>query len=521
MKKLLLPAMSLALGSVAALAGTQWGTDPLSNKQISPDGAIYQDLPLAAATSSGETYISWLSWENENACVKLQLVDVDGNFMLDKDGIYVSTNPTPSWSSGYDITTDADGNAILINSDSRNGMWQAYVYKVSPTGEMLWNDGVAVSDDPQESCLNPKVRVTDAGNIIVAYQSLNGPKNTIKATKLSTTGKKVWGANLEISGTNGLYNLIATTGDSFYISRFDANRGNLDVMRYTANGEEAWETPVTTDLGSATTSTEPIATATPSGDILIGWRHAIDNFHVDGRLQCIDRQGNTLWSDAKIFGNLPQACADAEGNIYAADAGSTANNLIITKFDKTGNEIWQSAPLIPGSSYQISFYGIHAFGNGVVVAYRNARDYNLATVCITHLDPNGVEIESNTAISEMSGDKGRGGFAATPGDNIVVTWGDNGIAKGGGIIYAQDFTLKKSASVCSALADRDRLSATYSYGLLTINIGADNTGTEVAVHDLRGLCLFRGNSTSSIPLYLAPGIYTVSARGTTVKLAVR
>ena len=202
--------LSVVLASAGSLCAWNPATGP--NLLISGQDVPGQDLPLAVPGPDGSTFVSWLSWEDSNASLKLQLLDKDGAPQLGESGIYVSQHATPSWSSGYDITSDTSGNVYIAYSDKRNGTWQTYVYKIDSHGAKQWGDGVPVAENNVESCLNPKLLRTDAGNVVVAYQSLVGARNTIKITKLAADGSKAWGGMIELTGTNGLYALADAGG---------------------------------------------------------------------------------------------------------------------------------------------------------------------------------------------------------------------------------------------------------------------------------------------------------------------
>lgn len=125
----------LALGPTASAA---WNSNLSQNLLISEKGMPNQSYTLCAATPQGDMWVSWLSWEGMNAYLKLQLLDKDGNTLLEEGGIYVSKHPTPTWSSGYDLKSTADGDAVIIYCDKRNGQWHAYLYRVGKDGEMKW-----------------------------------------------------------------------------------------------------------------------------------------------------------------------------------------------------------------------------------------------------------------------------------------------------------------------------------------------------------------------------------------------
>lgn len=521
-KCLLLLAATATIGCTVP-ARAVWDSDPQVNLLVSPPDAINQDLPLITGAPNSGSFISWLSWENESASLKLQCLDKEGNTLWAQGGIYVTQNLTPTWSSGYDMTSDSDGNAVIVYSDKRNGVWQAYAYKVSDKGEMLWGDGVLLPTDSKESSLNPKVAITPARSAVFGFQALAGSRNSIKIAKLNSAGTKMWGGLIEVTGTNGLFNLVAGEGDSFYLVYFEADKANLSVMRYTANGEPAWDKPTVIDAGSAIVSAESLACSDGRGGVVVGWRHALTDFTYDGRLQRVDAAGRILWEESVAFVNLPTPGADAAGNIYAAySRGSIGqDNLQISQYDSAGEHIWDTPRLLDYDAYQVSIYGLRSIGDEVVVAYRNALDYNMAQVDYAHIDPYGDPKVIEGKISTMEGDKGRGGLYCDPSGQIVLAWGDNGGAKGGGRIYAQNALLDVPTGIDNVDAKELQTTLQPRYTGSGIELG-DCTGVAY-LYDMTGALMTSGNIRSGVlhTGVIAPGLYVVKVGDKAAKIAVR
>ena len=516
LKKLL--HLSVVLASAGSLCAWNPATGP--NLLISGQDVPGQDLPLAVPGPDGSTFVSWLSWEDSNASLKLQLLDKDGAPQLGESGIYVSQHATPSWSSGYDITSDTSGNVYIAYSDKRNGTWQTYVYKIDSHGAKQWGDGVPVAENNVESCLNPKLLRTDAGNVVVAYQSLVGARNTIKITKLAADGSKAWGGMIELTGTNGLYALADAGGDSFYAVYVEGDAGNLTVMRYTANGEGAWEEPVSVDRGSAIVSRKPMVTADGSGGIVLSWNHAVSTTKVVGALQAMNRSGELLWPEPQYYPTSLSVATSPQGDIYVAYPFSDVNgvNLGVAKYDAAGEYLWDSPVLLDWLSYSVSIYGVQVVDGGdLAVVYRNASAFNEATIEYSQLDPGGNIVDTQLPVSMMLGDKGRGGLSYSGGRQLVLAWGDNGMADGRGSIYAQNIVMAEPASLTPTLAGGKALKAAYSHGALSVN--ADG---EASVFDCSGSLMFtcRIVGGTAHTAALAPGVYILRMNGETVKFTV-
>lgn len=516
-KKLLI--VSMLLSSAAFVYG--WNTTPETNYLVSGEGIPGQDLPVAVPGADGSTYISWLSWENQSASLKLQLLDKDGQALMDETGIYVSQFPTPTWSSGYGAATDSEGNVYLAYSDTRDGHWHTYVHKLSRSGEKLWGDGICVAETATEACLNPKVLLTDAGNIVVAYQSLDGSRNSIKISKLSSGGTKVWGGVIELTGTNGLYSLADAGNDSFYIVYIAADAGSVGVMRYTPNGEAAWPDIVEVDPGSAVVSSEPAAIAYHQGGVVVSWRHSEGMTKVSGAFQAVSRDGELLWDLDQYCPTPHTAAVSADGDIFVTSASKDESGMYLeaTRYDSNGDYVWEKSLLLAGEPYQVSLYGTQVTDlNELVMVYRKASSYNKATIEYSHIDADGMTVDTEVPVSVMGGDKGHGSLSYGGGRQMVLVWGDNGMAHNQGSIYAQNIELSYPSSVTAVSVGSESLRAIYSHGELGVNRSGDAT-----VSDCYGRVLFCGKvsegATVSLPR-LAPGIYILKVNEQSIKFTV-
>ncbi|MBP3298903.1 MAG: T9SS type A sorting domain-containing protein [Muribaculaceae bacterium] len=529
MKKFLNLTVALLSLTLCLPAGaSQWSQNPMENLLVSGADDINQDYPLTCACPDGSTYVGWISWEDETACLKLQLIDKDGDMKFGDGGIYISRYPTPTWTSGFDIVSDKDGNAIIVYSDRRNDVWQAYAYKVSPSGEMLWNDGVALASNNVESCLNPKLIISDAGNIIIGYQALTNSRNSIKVTKLTPDGSKAWGGHIEITGANGLFAMAPSNQDSFLVTWFQADRGNLAVMRYTANGEEAWNGPTIVDEGSAVVSTEPLACSDGKGGIVVSWRHSLYSTQVDGRLQNVDRDGKLLWAESIAFSNVPQICTDNDNNIVAAYTTGKDNqdNIFMSKYDTDGDCVWASRELLESPSYRIAIYGVSCINGEAVAVYRNILGLRMATIDYIHLDTEGYPVDMAGKVSAMDGDKGFGRLASDGTGQMVLAWSDNGSNRNGGRIYAQNI-LPKVASVDRISVDEaSHFHPVYIDGVIKYRASAEQE-SRITVYDMSGrriascgAVLNAEGYAEGHTGYLAAGVYIVKCGSKSAKIII-
>ena len=147
-------AIGLAFGVSA-----QWTADPLlvfpeesslyvHEMKTGPGGTTYFLIDHPAGADEYD-------FENVTYDFRLQAYDKDGNkqFTEDPYGKLISNYPNRSWTTCNDyLMVDRDDNAIVSVADCRNSdskLMSYTIYKVSPTGEMLWGeDGInGIRDD--------------------------------------------------------------------------------------------------------------------------------------------------------------------------------------------------------------------------------------------------------------------------------------------------------------------------------------------------------------------------------------
>ena len=146
--------------------------------------------PQVGATSDGGVYIAWVT--DGNYHVYIQKMDEHGVPQLGESGILVSDNQNASWIAVYhlNIVIDSEDNAILSTVDQRTGTWEVYMWKISPTGSMLWDsDGLAITNS-STSNMSPRLTILEDNSVIVTCGHNDGD---ILFQKISSEGYLQWG----------------------------------------------------------------------------------------------------------------------------------------------------------------------------------------------------------------------------------------------------------------------------------------------------------------------------------------
>lgn len=507
----------------------QWNENLSENLLISESGNSNQEMVQIGKTSDEKIFIAWISWENQNACIKLQLLDKDGKELLDKGGIYVSKQPTPTWTSGYGFAVTQDGCAVIVNSEIRNGRWQPYAYKISQSGEQLWGEtGIPLIKENEGDGLNPHVCVTKANNILIGFQNVIGAQIDVKIIKLLENGGTAWGGSIPLSGANGIFDMIPSGNDGMIVCYYEANSGNYLAMKYTANGEEAWtEKVLIDDTGSVKTTSEPSVISDGADGIITGWRYAASSFSVAGKAQRIDVDGNKVFDEEGVLlEDLPVICTDqGKKSLYTAySLGNLEGKYIsLCKYDEKGNFVWQNDEISSEYASEFAIYGLIPMDDEVIIVYRNASRFDEATLEYSKVDSNGNTINHNVTISNAPGNKGRGGLVSFP-DQFIIAWTSASEAKDGNI-YVQNIKEKIGSFIENNYVDKQESLLVYTdhtQKTLWINLHV-NQAAQASIHmtDLQGksvanpetIDIVKGNNEYPFSIdRLSAGIYLVTVQ---------
>ena len=267
---------------VLALPGktkAQWSGDPSINLVVC-DTTGEQALAKIAVTSDGGTYISWFDNRSGSYAVYLQRLDQLGYKMWDTNGLLISNNPQSTSLVDYDLIVDADDNAVIVFTDTRNsGNLNVFAYRISPAGNFLWGaNGISLSATADYQP-NPKVTQTSDGSFVVAWIIATNPFK-VALQKLSPAGDKLWGSSPVVlsSATEG-YNypaIVASDSNSVIIlhtattGSFPAQTVKLRATKVSENGTVSWMSGIQ-DIGTIAAFTVPKVYSDKNNGAIIAW----------------------------------------------------------------------------------------------------------------------------------------------------------------------------------------------------------------------------------------------------------
>jgi hypothetical protein len=384
----------------------QWVDNPSVNLQIT--STVHEKAtPKISLCPNGDYYVGFFSKEEGNYNVRLQRMDNNGNILWPENGILISSHPSMTWITDWDMKADNENHAILTWQDIRSGGNNNVVaYRISPNGEFVWGaDGIMLSDNNAFD-VSPKVVVTSVNNVVFAWQS----NNSIITQKLSPQGVKIWGEN---GITHATFNRLTwpqllPVGEDDVIMKFFEDSGpswaptrHILAQRFNANGQSAWNsTTVVYNSGSINAWYQILPFINDgndgfyiafydyrnSGTIASAWVHHIGT---DG--QPVFPANGVLLSTRNSFHQFSPQLAKTENSdeIYVywreVNGNQTQWGIYGQKVSANGQRMWgdEGKTIVPVSSSTAEPFYATNIQNDVVVFY--AANGLLAT----RLDSNG------------------------------------------------------------------------------------------------------------------------------------
>jgi hypothetical protein len=255
----------------------------------------------------------------------------------------------------YSIAVDQDRNIYVTGFSSstwgtpiRNfsSDWDAYVAKLSPSGNLIWNTFLGSSGGDSGHA----VAVDESGNVYVAGQSNSTWGNPIRAhsgnsaggvldvfvAKLSPSGSLIWNTflgsknndlnpSITVDGDGNVY----TAGESYVTwgSPVRAFSGSFDAFaaKLSSSGNLVWNT----FLGSADNDFPYSVTVDGDGNLYVGgtssatWDSPVRAYSgvVDGFVAKLSSSGSLTWNTflgCSDYDSLQSVVVDGSNNVYVA-----------------------------------------------------------------------------------------------------------------------------------------------------------------------------------------------------------
>ena len=467
-KKFILTFIMIFISAIILKA--QWSSNPFVNTKVC-DTTGEQALVKVSKTADGGAYIAWFDLRSGNYGVYLQRINSAGIPQLAQNGILISNHTQNSSLVGWDMQTDAGGNAILAFTDIRNGGLNPFIYKVSPSGNMLWGaDGITLTDSSNVYQANPIIACTPDTSVVVVWIYSSTPRK-IGMQRLNAAGIPQWGAIKKLSsGTNALFdwpsvipsdsNNVIVLWSSYTGSFLNPQNYKLFTQKFNPTGNPLWGIPQDTiySQGRINGFYTPFLTSDGTGGAIYCWQDDRDfnnlqsayvqrktaigtlKFPVDG-VECSNASTNNHFAPIG-------ASMNSNGDTYVfwseSNSGQTSSGgLLGQRFSSTGTKLWNSAGIYFKPMDNNTFSSLHVVTSdtNVYVSWNEALLGTAnANIRALKTGPGGTIgwTGSIVNISTIASNKLRMEYIMNPSGMGIMAWED--LRTDGGI-YAQNLNL--------------------------------------------------------------------------------
>ncbi len=446
--------VAIALSFVTLLASSslaQWTNDPNANLAVCATTGD-QAVPKIAATGDGKTWFGWFDQRNGTYAVYVQLVDANGNPQFASNGLLVSGNPQSSSLVDWDLISDAQGNAVLVFTDTRAGAdLDVYAYRIAQNGTFLWGaNGVTLSNNNDFEA-SPGCCATSDGNFVFVWtRSPNSGDGTVRVQKLDANGVPQYAADgFAIAATGespGFADVVAGDNGSFIVSwlrnikTFSSPR-NIRAQKFDPAGTAQWNggNPVSVfDSGSVPIGYWPVVQSDSAGGAVFTWHHPVGVSGFECLAQHVNAAGSEVFAHNGVLvsteANVIQldpalAYSPSTGDMIIAFNRENSNQSLwgvgAQKISSNGTLLWGAAgvSLEPINSTNKDFERAVPFGDGAMIFYFDAPTTPLPPqrVLARRLDANGNSLWGASAVVMCSNLSAK--------DDIEVVIDSSGVAR--------------------------------------------------------------------------------------------
>lgn len=354
----------LALVTIINAYG-QWTEQPIS---IVTDGtSMYNNEAIVG--EDGTTYFLYYhpnlkeavdEYDTDNVIYeyRLQAIDKNGERKFGDLGILISDYSNRSYCvvNNY-LHIDKDGNLIVVVSDARDcedgkSFLGAYAYKLSPEGEMLWDENGITLDWDSDLIAAMKIISLADGSHVFAWMRATGTNATtitIKLQRLSSDGEAQWGANevcLTSETVTYQYPYLVDAGMNQFILVY-AKGGAQDIYarKIDFDGTSVWSEDARVYRGGW--GGIPIWTLLdiqPSGDggVIIGWNDDRNYTNIESAyISYVTGDGKIGFLGASDEGDVKLSYSDWKQYNCKVKADPAGDGFLAFFREADGSQNWQ------------------------------------------------------------------------------------------------------------------------------------------------------------------------------------
>lgn len=371
---------TLLLALVAMInAYGQWTEQPISI--VTEGTSMYNNEAIVGP--DGTTYFLYYHPNIKNAVdeydtdnvvyeYRLQALDKNGEKKFGDLGILISDYPNRSYCvvNNY-LYIDKDGNVVVAVSDARDcedgeTFMGLYAYKVSPEGEMLWDEEGITLDWNTELIAATKIIGLPDGSYVLAWMrsnALGSMTMAVNLQRLSADGKAQWGDEVNLTSETVTYQypyLVDAGMNQFILVYAKGGAQDLYARKIDFDGTSVWGEDTRIYRGGwGSIPLWTILDVQPSGDggVILGWNDDRAYTNVESAYMAyVTGDGKIGFSAASDEGDVKlsydewkhfncKVMADPAGDGFLAfwretDGGQNWQRMMIQKLSKQGELLY-------------------------------------------------------------------------------------------------------------------------------------------------------------------------------------
>jgi hypothetical protein len=313
----------------------------------------------AGIDSSGDTLLSYSYSSSDNSyCLEASSGDLVYHITSDNKtavvgGCTVASNSfVVAW--GGDggenaksiVQTSDNGFAVAGGSNSFGMNNSAVIAKYNQSGSLEWNKlwGEPFDDDCTAEAIT---QAADGGVVISGTISRMGMEPGMYAflTKLNSSGAFVWSKGWHGSSSNNSYDMTGTNDGGYVMAGYTTAGTGSDafLVKFDSSGNIAWNR--TWGIAGSNSAAYSVTQVSDDGYVITGYNDESSNN--TAFLAKFDSLGNFVWdkawggSSSDVFNSI--VGTDDGGVVavgYTSSYGSGSDDVLIAKFDSSGNIVW-------------------------------------------------------------------------------------------------------------------------------------------------------------------------------------